>query len=347
LTEKLPHPTRIAEPERSRSDFIAVTVDRCRDPAWHFKFGVHKASKVGPGGEEAPTPDAPSQSLGLFHREGPAADVEVVGTLLPFEVDPVHWLEATLEGDGKTVVSSKPVAMRGGLLGDMVATWEGEDGQRFAGRFFASKWGPRIFCVCCRTTAESYPKLAEDFFVSIMTFAALDESFGHLAEKVRTVRGETPLAWKVAVPASWIVQPAPEGSKVSSFQAAQVPIEPTSDPETLVGKLSFAVVARSAVKVPRAAAKAFLDVLEENEFTLEDKDFEEEPSPPAFHKSWILVAKTERKGKPGELRCRVMLHERAWVIAGVIGQRRDDDSFAWMRNKRVLDVVTSTLVMRP
>jgi hypothetical protein len=126
-----------------------------------------------------------------------------------------------------------------------------------------------------------------------------------------------------------------------------VPIEPIDDPETLVGKLSFAVVARSAVKVPRAAAKAFLDVLKDNEFTIEEKDFEEEPSPPSFHKSWILVANTERKGKPGELRCRVMLHERAWVIAGVVGPRREGDPFAWMRNKRVLDVVTSTLVMRP
>ena len=61
---------------------------------------MHKSSKVGPGGEEAPTPDVPTQSLGLFHRDDLPADVEVMGTLLPFEVDPLHWLEATIEGDG-------------------------------------------------------------------------------------------------------------------------------------------------------------------------------------------------------------------------------------------------------
>jgi hypothetical protein len=143
------------------------------------------------------------------------------------------------------------------------------------------------------------------------------------------------------------VQPAPEARNVSSFQAAQMPIEEQDDPDKLLGKLSFAVVARSAVRVPRAAATAFLEVLKENEFELEDKDFEEEASRPPFHKSWVLVCGATRKGRASEVRCRVMLHERAWVIAGVVGSKREDDAFAWMRNQRVLDVVTSTLVIRP
>jgi hypothetical protein len=348
LTDRLPHPTAIAHPERVGTDFIHVTQTRCADPAWHFKIGVHKSSKLGPEGEQQPTPDAPTQPLGLFHRDEPPSDVEVMGFLMPFEIDPAHWLESSMAAQKKEIVSSKSVMMRGGLLGDVVATWPGEnEGEEFAGRFFASKWGPRIFTLCCRAAKADYPALADDFFISISSFSVEDDSFGHFAEKVLTVRGETPFAWKVALPDSWVLQTAPDGPRVSSFQAAQIPLEPVEDTETLVGKLSFAVVARSAVRVPRAAANAFLEVLKENEFEIEDKDFEEEPSRPPFHKSWLLIANTTRKGKPGELRCRVMLHERAWVIAGVVGPRREDAGFAWMRNKRVLDIVTTTIVMRP
>lgn len=347
MAEKLLHPTSIASPERVGTDFIQVTMDRCEDEAWHFKIGVHTSSKLGPEGKEQPTPEVPTRSLGLFHRDEPPSDVEVMGFLMPFEIDPLHWLEDSMLVQKKTIVSSRPVMMRSGLLGDVVATWPGEnEGEAFAGRFFASKWGPRIFCICCRCRAEDYPALADDFFISIASFAAVDpDRYGHFAEKVQTVRGETPFAWKVALPVSWLLQPAPEAPRVSSFQAAQIPLEPVEGTDTLVGKLSFAVVSRAAVRVPRMAANAFLEVLRENEFEIEDKDFEEEPSRPPFHKSWILVADTTRKGKPGELRCRVMLHERAWVIAGVVGPRRDDAAFAWMRNKRVLDVVTTTIVM--
>ena len=134
------------------------------------------------------------------------------------------------------------------------------------------------------------------------------------------------------------MQRAPAGPKVSSFQAAQVPIEPVTDMETLVGKLSFAVVARSAVRVPRMAAKAFLDVLKENEFTIEEKDFEEEPSRPPFHKSWILVAKTSGKASPASsaaASCSTSGRGSSPVSSARAAKR---DPFAWMRNKRALDV---------
>ncbi|HEX4405608.1 MAG TPA: hypothetical protein VH560_12305 [Polyangia bacterium] len=346
MVEKLPHPTSQADPARARADFITVKQTRCADPAWHFKIGVHKSSKLGPEGADQPTPDAPTQSLGLFHRDAPPSDVEVMGVLMPWEIDPQYWLEEALKLESKDIVSSKSVMMRGGLFGDVVATWH-EGGADYAGRFVASKWGPRIYFLNMRASLGDYPKVADDFFISVMTFQALDETFGHLAEKVYTVESKVPLTWKVAVPASWLVQPAPEAQKVSSFQAAQIPIQEQDDDEKLLGKLSFAVVARSAVRVPRAAATAFLEVLKENEFELEDKDFEEEASRPPFHKSWVLVCGATRKGRASEVRCRVMLHERAWVIAGVVGSKREDDAFAWMRNQRVLDVVTSTLVIRP
>jgi hypothetical protein len=345
LTEALPHPTAITRPKLEvQHDFITIEQTRCPDPAWHFKIGVHKDSLLGPDGDVAPAPSAP-QTLGLFHRESPPYDVEVVGIVAEREVDPADWLDVFLEADGKDVVSRKPVPMRAGVIGDAVATWT-VDGEEFAGRFFVSKWGPRLFLLCFRTPRAHYAALAEDFFISIATFKAVDDSLGLFAEKVLTVSNPAPVPWRVVIPESWVVQPEQNSAAGSSFQATQIPPEAGPELTVLHGKLSFAVVNRSAAKSGRAAAAAYLDAVRELDVELERDDFAEEPPPPGFDKAWSLVTRVTRHGQPGELRCRVLLHRRAWVIAGVLGPVREEGVLSWMQNKRTLDIVTTTLQMK-
>jgi len=42
---------------------------------------------------------------------------------------------------------------------------------------------------------------------------------------------------------------------------------------------------------------------------------------------------------PCEVRCRVMKHERLWLVSGVFGPSRESGARAWMQNKRTLDVL--------
>jgi hypothetical protein len=236
--------------------------------------------------------------------------------------------------------------MRGGIVGDAVATWTAEDDKLFAGRYFCTKWGPRIFVLELRTPKEHYERLAEDFFVSIATFSVLDDSLGLFAEKVHTVSNTAPIPWRVVVPESWTIKPEPNTDKVASFQATQVPVTPSAEGERLYGKLSFAVVARSEAKTGRAAANAYLSAVRDLGIAIETDAFVEEPATDPFEKSWLLVSNVTKSGNPGELRCRVLMHKKAWVIAGVLGPVRSDSALAWMQNKRVLDIVTTTLKLK-
>jgi hypothetical protein len=94
-----------------------------------------------------------------------------------------------------------------------------------------------------------------------------------------------------------------------------------------------------------------LGSLRENQVTLGHIGFEEEAPPPPPHngepapfaQSWLLCTPVEREGLAGELRCRVMRHKHLWVVGSVLGPARRDDVEAWMRNKRQLDLATSSL----
>ncbi len=342
MTTALPHPTDLALSKQAISEgFLRVTVDRCAEPIWHFKMAVRKDWGLGPQGKDPPTKDAPIQTLALFKHHEPEVDLEVLGHLLQREIDPADWLLASLEQQGKTIVSQKPVKMLAGVIGDAVATWDA-DGEPFAGRFFATKWGPRLFVLCLRTRAADYPKYADDFFVSVATFQVLDDSLGLFAEKVVTVAEKTPVAWKTHVPESWLVVPEKGGAQGASFQAKQKPA--VGDESAFAGQLSFAVIDRDAAKKPRDVAEAYLDAVRDNRFIVAERDFTEEAPRKLFDKSWYLASEAATfKGTPAEVRCRVMMNERVWVVAGVLGPTRDDDAFAWMQNKRTLDIVTSTL----
>lgn len=350
MAEALPqptaHPTSISRPRHEiQRDFLSVEQTRCSDPIWHFKIGLPHIYAVGPQGEEPPGEDDP-KTLGLFHREDPPADIEVTGVVAIREVDPADYLDCMLEVEKKKVVSRKSVPMRGGIVGDVVATWTTDDNKNFAGRFFCTKWGPRIFVVAFRTPREHYERLAEDFFVSIATFSVPDDSLGLFAEKVHTVSNTAPVPWRVVVPESWVIKPEPNTEKVASFQATQIPVVPATELQMLYGKLSFAVVARSEAKTGRAAANAYLSAVRELGITIERDEFTEEPATDPFEKSWLLVTNVKKGDHPGELRCRVLMHKKAWVIAGVLGPVRKDSALAWMQNKRVLDIVTTTLKLK-
>jgi hypothetical protein len=346
VTGDLRHPTTIEIPKPTLAEaFVKVTVDRCVAPIWHFKTAVRKDWALGPQGADAPTAEAPIQTLALFKKHDPEVDLEVLGHLLQHEVDPADWLDESLTQLGMTVVSRKPVKMLAGVIGDAVTTWTSE-GDPYAGRFFATKWGPRLYVLGLRTKAGNYDRFADDLFVSIATFEVIDDSLGLFAEKVLTLEDKTPVPYKTHLPESWLIMPEKGGAKGSSLQAKQV--HASGDEAVFGGQLSFAVIDRAAANKPRDVAQAYLEAVRDNRFVIEKDAFEEETPRKLFDKSWYLTSPAAMfDGTPAEVRCRVMLDERVWVVAGVLGPTRSDDVLAWMRNKRALDIVTSTLELEP
>lgn len=322
------------------------------DPAWHFAVAVAEDSELcGPALVESSLED-PTQSLGIFRRSKPEADVEIISHILEYEIDPADWLERALENDGRQIRSSKHHQLLAGRAGDVVATWTLDD-EAFAGRFVATKWGPRLFVVCCRTRLAHYGELAEQFLGSAASFEPLDDSFGSFAEPVHFVAEATPCEWKATVPDSWSVQRHPVADEGAWFDALhQAPSRADEQTGEVDGRLTMAVMARSVAARPRDAGNVLLRALRDNDIQLEHAAFErnDEPLPccrSEYRHSWSLTTPVTRQGVAGELRCRVLMHQAVWVVAAVLGPIRDDDDEAWMRNKRVLDLTTCTLELTP
>jgi hypothetical protein len=196
--------------------------------------------------------------------------------------------------------------------------------------------------VCLRCEERDYPRYAEDFFTSIATFEAIDDSLGLFSERVTHVAQSIPVPWKLVLPVSWLAEPEPmRDPEVGSLQARQHPHE--RDLTELAGHLSLAVVARGKHKKASELGAMFIDMARERGLDVEREEFADEPTPKGFEKSWYLVTPVSHLGTEGELRCRVMLHRSAWIVAGVMGATRGADGLAWMRNKRALDIATATL----
>jgi hypothetical protein len=367
----LPQPITIPfTPEQLRDRFIRVTVDTAPDPKWHYRIAVPHATKMRPNiGRTAPSSEAPIQSLGLFYREDVEMDLEIVGVLLGREIDPFHWLELYLDYNGLKVSSLKALPLTGGIVGDAVCEWTA-DGKPFAGRFVALKFGPRLYVVCCRASRETYAAHADEFFVSLTQFGAVDDSLGLCAEPVTKVGAPKPVPWFLFVPGSWQLTAEDYEGGQAGFQAAmsgplpgETPVASALSPfpggeagpavelppaDSYLGKMAVTLLPQSMAPTPEAAEEGCLDTFRGAGLELDREEFEDEPTQGALEKSRLLITSARLAGQEGvELRCRVGFVKGLWFVAGVVGPARQVNPFAWMQNKRTLDVVTGSLQFGP
>jgi hypothetical protein len=359
----LPKPTKISYTvEQLRERFIRVAVDMAPDPTWHYRIGLPIATKMRPHvGRVAPTPQAPIQSLGLFYREDAELDLEVIGVLLGREIDPAHWLEMYLDFNRLSVETMQQLPLSAGIVGDAVCEWTA-NGRPYAGRFVALKFGARMYVVCCRASRETYARCAEDFFVSLAQFGPIDDTRGLCAEPVANVSGPAPVPWRVYVPQSWSVTPeessgfqaslsapSPSGAPVDScwtaFPGAPALPAPEGPPaETYMGKMAMTLAPLAVMPTSEAARAAALETFRDAGLEFELEEFGDEDPQGPLEESALLVAPARLGGNPGvELRCRVGRTHGVWFVAGVVGPARSTNPFAWMQNKRTLDVVTGSL----
>jgi hypothetical protein len=107
-----------------------------------------------------------------------------------------------------------------------------------------------------------------------------------------------------------------------------------------------------AAPTAEAARQAALETFREAGLEVDVEDFVEEPPQGPLEQSDLLVTPARLGGQRGlELRCRVGLTHGLWLVAGIVGPlvagivgpARSINPFAWMQNKRTLDVITGSL----
>ena len=348
----IPHPTSFTRPpaEMAKS-FLRATIDRGPDPFWHYRIVVPKTSKLRPSiGLDVPAPVA---SLGLFYREDVQADLEILGVKLTREIDPVFWLEEALSIHGLKPEGWKLIPTAGGLLGDAAVAWEVE-GRPFAGRFLTLKYGPRLFVIVCRAPREVYERIAEEVFLSVTQFDVVQPPAVPYAEALEEVRGAP---WALALPTSWAVTPGTSGflaklkppaaddlSIASAWrpfpgvEGMQVPPPP---PVTgYGGDLTVQLFPPAAFADPRPLQELCVGAFRKAGLTPSNVAFAKGPVFANLPETWDLAS----PAAPGvEVRGRVARSPKGWLLAALAGPARDSNPFAWMQNRRTLDLAAATL----
>jgi hypothetical protein len=334
----IPHPTNVSFTNEEVARRFVQFRPPIQNPLWQCELLVERSHRVGPKNEE-PKPNGPMTSLALLNRPDPPCDLEIFTQWLDAEIDPADWLNLWLPAHRITPISIKRAETLGGHIGDVLGSWN-VDGAEWLGRFFCLKAGPRLALLWFRAPAPDYPRIADDIFLSMATFAFLDESPGPLAEKVRWIANAQPIPWRVAIPVSWDVKSETPNPNCASFQANLLS---TATPPILLGKLSYAVTsADQATTYEAALAQAIAAVTEAGVKLSSDRTVTEKPSPP-FTESWLVFATADIAGQPGEFRCRILRHPKVWVMAVVLSVDQASSPQAWMRAMRLLNVATSTI----
>ncbi len=340
----LTHPTSASSAGGAGGgNFVAVEHTMIADPSYHFAITLLRDSSLIFAGTEPPERGEGPQTLACFASPDGRAQFEVSGALLDDEVDPAEWLQSMLESAHRTIVSQKPVATPAGRVGDVVAIWH-TGGTEYAGRFFAAKWGAQLFVVGCSCPRLDYADFSDAFFECLTGFSPLRSAARAFAVDTHSIAHERPMAWSAELPSSWDFFNHAPGDDGAYFEAAHA-MAPKPDEQSgdLDGKLAVALVARSTAKRPRDASKLYLDALKHAGFAIEAVNFESEAPRDPFAQCWYMSSEVERDGARGQLHCRVAMNDRVWLIGGVVGPTREDDSTAWMRNKRALDIACSTV----
>jgi hypothetical protein len=108
--------------------------------------------------------------------------------------------------------------------------------------------------------------------------------------------------------------------------------------------MAVSLIPLALAPTAEAAEGGCLDTFRSAGLELLRDTFEAEPPQGALEQSKLLVTPARLAGQPGvELRCRVGFTHGLWFIAGVVGPARELNPFAWMQNKRALDVATGSL----
>jgi hypothetical protein len=343
-TTDIPHPIelKISKDEVAQR-FVQFTPGEKISPLWQFRMVVEKSFRVGPQATE-PQPGGNMTTLALFNRPEPACDLEILAQHLGVDIDPANWLEFWLRQKQITPVSMKRLGTIAGDIGDVIGKWKVND-EPWIGRFFCMKAGPRMVLLWFRVREADYARVAEDIFVSVASFGFPDNSPGPLAEKVRWVNNAQPVNWKLVVPASWEIATEPATPEVTSFQANLVLKD--GEKSVLQGKLSFAIARADQATDHLQALNNTKEALQEAGVKLEAERVLQENVSQPFTESWIALARANIGGQAGELRCRIMRHPSAWIVAAALTVDPLSSPISWMRTMRLLNIVTSTIEITP
>lgn len=306
------------------------------DPLWDLRVGLPGPAMSLLPSVPAPAPGARMHLLAAYRGADLPFEVEIFGRWLEREIDPDALLHFWVRDAGHLeVLSARSIPQPGGRIGDCLARLA--LGRRaLVRRVLARKWGPRLLMAIVQAPEDRYPALADRIALSLSSLAVAHDIMGPHAEPMTPLRGELPVPWRAALPASWTVLEAPDARGGAGLAAS-----PRAAPVDGTPSLDVRVLPRAAAQTAREAVRHALRTWSADLETPVDLESVPAPAPLRAFRGEATVL---FHGWRSRLLCRVCWHNRAWVVVSGVGREGRDEEGAALAFRGV-DVVAESLVV--
>lgn len=292
-------------------DFVTLS-HASADPLWDFRLSLPGPARARFTSAAAPAPGASFHLLAAFHSEAEPLSVEVLGAYLERESDPEphlrRWAQGTMFHEH---LESRSFPLRSGKVGETLALYTlGQ--KQVARRMLARKWGPRLLLAVADAPFDRYPQMADRVAQTLASLTIDHDVMGAYAELTQTVRGNAPVPWKTALPASWKILQAPEARGGAGFRAT-----PTAPEAAGAPVLDFTVLPRASAKSANEAAAVALAAFGSG--GLHVRHLASIPSKEPLV-AWAGSSVVLFDGWRCLLSCQVLLHNNAWIVVSGVGR---------------------------
>jgi len=253
----------VSSKETLEKSYDRLKYDLPVDRKYHFSMLLHKEWEMADIKPQIPTPEMNLKRIALFKQNSESyAEIEVVASLIPREVNPSDWLELWLSQNNANIVDGRMFQTDYGTVADFLSMIY-EPGKNKVLRSIAIKDGNRIFALFGRAFENNYPDVAETFLLAVTSFELMYPTLERFAEDIIQVSVEKPVMAEFQFPASWVMKK----DKYNSDDVYTISFY-NHKGETVVGVFTYSAISKRIEESKESLLKNYLDNFTDNGFKI-------------------------------------------------------------------------------
>jgi len=318
------------------AEYGSVSAKPPQRPELAFQIVLPK-TWISPTDVETPALEFDKLSVLAAFAESPQVYVQVLGTILPWEVNLVDWLEyqAHLGEHTLTAVQSGRTD-----FGQMVhAEADAADGSKL--RIMTTGDGPHVVMLVGRMPPDAPPRVKETLGLAAASFLFKSHSGKTTREPLKKYADKDGM-FQLTHPESWACEPL----DALRPDKAGVDLRATSEEDTVAFLRVEADkrIARSEFGFKRAYESIIDELIDTG---IEPADMELVSSDEEMKRFQRYLGVAVLPEREGTLALLLRPAERAWLISALVCPAKTDNPYGWMRGKRAYELLVASLSEPP
>jgi hypothetical protein len=270
-------------------------------------------------------------------QSGSSSQIKIYVNHLWREFSSNEWIENKLISLGHKIIFRKDAYGIVGGVSDFLTQRQEADNANYFIRTTMAKDGNRLFRVECWAEESEYPKLAEDFLITLSSFKLLSPENIPTAEPLTDFQDIVPVIWGFKYPASW------NAVKESLSQnESKIRLDNFYE-EKCIGRI-YLTNSEKKHKSSQILTREFFELQEKAGIITKDVNFEIEDSFNEFTKVNSSVSLGRVKDNSSfEVRTLSLSNDETSVLIGLVSPTRNEASDWWAVNKRCFEIIKQTI----